>query len=153
MLLSTSMPGVFQPLSSSHSFPLSGICPSWTQDSLSAEKKAHFVMSYLCSVQDSDERATAYVLTGLTYSLRSPAPNHNPAPSRVHAISLDKTIGFTQKLSFCQTCLSYRSLISSFFKRKCNAGLCVGFSYYPVLLRFQTTNTKSCLFNQTAYWN
>lgn len=74
--------------------------PSRTQDPLFVEKKAHFVMSYLCSVQDSDERAIAYGFTGLTYSLRSPAPNHNPAPPAVHAISLVKTTRLTKSCPF-----------------------------------------------------
>lgn len=134
------MPGVFQPLSSSPIAPpsLASVLSS-TQDSLFAEKKAHFVTSYLCSVQDSDERATAYGFTGLTYSLRSPASNRNPAPSRGHSIYISEQSGlhirYAALLSNLFVIQKKKSgLISSFLKRKCRAGLCVGCSYYPVFL-------------------
>lgn len=61
MLLSTSMPGVFQPMSSSQSPPPSLASVLLEHRTLCLQrKKQHFVMSYLCSAQDSDERATAY---------------------------------------------------------------------------------------------
>lgn len=150
MLLSTSTPGVFQPLSSSQSLPHCGICPK-TQDSLFSVKKAHFVMSNLCSVQDSDEQAAAYGFAGLTYSLRSRAPRHNPAPCMQYLV---KTIRFKHKWAFCQTCLSNkrnRSLISFFFKRKCKSRLVCRLLILPSLFGFQSPNTKSCLFGQTAW--
>lgn len=62
-LLSTGMPGVFQPMSSSQSphTPSSLASVLLEHRTLCLQrKKQHFVMSYLCSAQDSDERATAY---------------------------------------------------------------------------------------------
>lgn len=138
MLLSRSMPGVFQPLSSSQSLPHCGICPK-TQDSLFAVKKAHFVMSNLCSVQDSGEQAAAYGFAGLTYSLRSRAPRHNPAPCMQY---LKKTIRFKHKWAFCQ--IRGTGVWYPFSSRgSVRAGLCVGCWYYPVFLVFSPQTQRA----------
>lgn len=92
MLLYASMPGVFQPLSSSQSLPLSGICPSWTQDSLFAEKKETLchVLPLLCP--GLWWASYCILIHCLTYSLRSPCTQCS--------CSFVKTNSFTHNLSF-----------------------------------------------------
>lgn len=104
-------------------------------------KKKHFVMSYLCCVQDSDEQATAYWFTGLTYCLRSPAPKA-PAPS-------------TQRNIFCLNTQSFaHNLLSNPFvtqRKRSLISFLIGQAYALVFFSYQTPNTKSCLFDQTAW--
>lgn len=156
MLISTSMPRVFQPLSSSHSLPLSGICSSWTQDSFSAEKKAHFVMSYLCSVQDSDEQATAYGFTGLTQPIARGALHPIPLlPETMHYL-LSKQSGSHISCPFVKP----ESMFVIQKKEEPNilllqeevwGRLVCRLLILPSLFSFQTRNTKNCLFDQTAW--
>lgn len=109
MLLSTDMPGVFQPMSSSQSPPptpptLASVLLEHRSLCLQ-RKKQHFVMSYLCSAQDSDERATAYWFTSLTYSRRSPSTLSSCSlPWDANSFIKTRVI----LLSFCQTCSSHK---------------------------------------------
>ncbi len=134
MLLSTSMPGVFQPLSSSQYLPLCGICPSLTQNSLFAVKK--HTLSCWTSALSRTLMSELLLMDSLAWRLAWGAPR--PSTVLLECMQyLVKTIRFTHKRSLCQTCLSFMgnmSLIPFFFKRKCRAGLCVGCWYYPVFL-------------------
>lgn len=89
--------------------------------------------------------ATAYGFTGVTYSLRSLAPNHKPTPSK-SASNISHQNSPLHGAAICQTCLSYkrkRSRLSS-FKRKCRVRVLAS------LLSFQTAQTQraACLTRQ-----
>lgn len=148
MPLSASMPGVFQPRSSSHR-----LLPPWHLSFLKhrtlclQSKKKHFVMSYLCPVRDSDEQATAYWFSGLTYSLRSPAPGA-PATSTQSDIFLSKQSSFAHKPSFGRTRLSHSGRGTEYPSLSGVDGLCV--SLFLFCFFNQTPNTKSCLLAPAA---
>lgn len=102
-------------------------------------KKKHFVMSYLCPVWDSDEQAAAYWFSGLTYSLRSPAPG-SAATSTQSDIFLSKQASFAHKLSFGRTCLSHSERGTEYPSSSGVDGLCV--SLFLFCFFNQTPNTK-----------
>lgn len=139
------MPGVFQPLSSSQSLPLSGICPS-EHRSLCLQRKKH-TLSCPTSALSRTLMSEPLHMDSLAWHIARGALHPiTILLLPVHAVSLVKTIRFTHKPPLCQTCLSYkrkRRQISSFFKRKCRAGLCVGCSYYPVFLVFKRQTQRA----------
>lgn len=133
MPLSASTPGVFQPRSSSHRLP-----PPWHLSFLKhrslclRSKKKHFVMSYLCPVWDSDEQATAYWFSGLTYSLRSPATG-SAAASTQSDIFLSKQSSFAHKLFLGRTRLSHSERGTEYPSLSGVDGLCVSLFFFVLL--------------------
>lgn len=143
------MPGVFQPLSSSPITPPSLASVLLQHRTLCLQRKKH-TLSHPTSALSRTPMSELLHMDSLAWRIAWGAPHPITTPLPPEGIQYIKTIRFTHTVCcpfvkpVCHT-KEKSGLISSFLKRKCRAGLCVGCSYYPVFLVIkQQTQRAAC---------